>query len=38
MGNLAGILVIGDDFTGDGVCDDRNSKLGLECRILDSLE
>lgn len=38
MGNLAGTLVIGDDFIGDRVCDDRSSKLGLECRSLDSLE
>lgn len=38
MGNLAGILVTGDDFTGDGVCDDGKSKLGLECRSLASLD
>lgn len=36
MGNLAGILVTGDDFTGDGVCDDGKSKLGLERRSLAS--
>lgn len=38
MGNLAGILVTGDDFTGDGVCDDGKSKLGLERRSLASLD
>lgn len=38
MGNLAGILVTGDDFTGDGVCDDGKSKLGLEHRSLASLD
>lgn len=37
MGTLAGILVIGDDSTGDRVCDDRKTKLGfaLEAWPLD---
>lgn len=33
MGNLAGILVMGDDFTGDGVCDDRKSRLALNVEV-----
>lgn len=32
MGNLAGILVIGDDFTGDEVFDDRAS-LALNVEV-----
>lgn len=33
MGTLAGILVIGDDSTGDRVCNDRKSKRGFALEV-----